>query len=135
MAPTIGETVDAVRDALQAGDIPVVPYLRDNPVVPCAMIAVDEVRYHEAFGLGNVSVDLTVRQLVSRVVDDNAFARVYEALDVTGAASVRAMIERDPTLCGTVDTLIVRSGGQIQPVDVGGVTYLAAEWQLTVHVS
>lgn len=135
MATTLGEIVEAVGAALEGSDVQVVGYLRDNPVVPCAMVVVDEVRYHEAFALGNVAADVRVVLLVSRVVDDNSFESAYRYLDPTGDLSVRALLEADKTLGSVVDTLVVRSGGQVQPVEIGGITYLACEWQLTVHVS
>ena len=102
-----------------------------NP--PFAFPTLNRIEYHRAFAGGDVVMDWTVNVIVGRYVDRNSFAILDDYLSYSGAKSVRAAIEGDPTLGGVCSTLIVRSGADITSLDAGGAQFLVIQMQVEVH--
>jgi hypothetical protein len=78
-------------------------------------------------------MDWTVFVIVGRYLDRTAHASLDDYLSYSGAKSVRAAIEGDPTLGGVCSTLIVRSGADITSLDAGGAQFLVIQMQVEVH--
>jgi hypothetical protein len=102
-----------------------------NP--PFAYPQINRVDYHRAFAGGDVVMDWTVHVVVGRWVDRVSHSLLDDFLSYSGAKSVRAAIEGDPTLGGVCSTLIVRSGADITSLDAGGAEFLQIQFQLEVH--
>lgn len=131
---TVSEVSKALRDALSAVDgLRVVEYIPDSLNPPMATVGVDTVTYHGAFGGGNPVYLFTVALVVARASDRIAQKRLDDYLSYQGAQSVRAAIEKDPTLCETVQACQVVSGGNIVNINVNDVVYLSVEFVVEVY--
>jgi hypothetical protein len=104
---------------------------QENP--PFAYPQINRIDYHRAYGGGDVVMDWTVYVVVGRYLDRTAHAQLDDYLSYSGAKSVRAAIEADPTLGGVCSTLIVRSGADITSLDAGGAQFLVIQMQVEVH--
>ena len=134
MPATVSEVSVALRDALKSVDgLRVVEYIPDSLNPPMATVGVDTVIYHGAFGAGNPQYLFTVSLVVARSSDRLAQKRLDDYLSYGGAQSIRAAVEKDPTLDGCVQTSQVVSGGNITNINVNDVIYLAVEFAVEVH--
>jgi hypothetical protein len=117
-------------------DLQVSPYVLSNPTLPAIWIkpttgAVTE--YHQAMIDGQETWSLSVQAFVGSNSDIAAQQVLDELLATNGGHSVKAALEADKTLGGTVDCLIVRrcvSYLEYQRMD--GSTALGAEWLVEV---
>jgi len=131
---TVSEVSKALRNALGEIDgLRVVEYIPDSLNPPMATVGVDTVNYHGAFRGGNPSYAFTVSVVVARSSDRIAQKRLDDYLSYEGAQSIRAAIEKDPTLCDTVQTCQVVSGGNIININVNDVLYLSVEFVVEVY--
>lgn len=128
------EIAAALQTALATIDgLRVVEYIPDSLNPPMATVAIDGVRYHTAFGVGNPLYTFVVSLVVARSSDRIAQRRLGDYLSPTGAQSIRAAIEKDPTLCDTVQTCQVISAGNIVSLNVNDVLFLVVEFTVEVH--
>lgn len=104
---------------------------QENP--PFAYPQINNINYHRAYSGGDVVMDWTVYVVVGRWLDRTAHASLDDYLSYSGAKSVRAAIEADPTLGGVCSTLIVRSGADITSLDANGAQFLVIQMQVEVH--
>lgn len=104
---------------------------QENP--PFAYPQINRIEYHRAYSGGDVVMDWTVYVVVGRWLDRTAHAALDDYLSYSGAKSVRAAIEADPTLGGVCSTLIVRSGADITSLDANGAQFLVIQMQVEVH--
>lgn len=104
---------------------------QENP--PFGYPQLNSINYHRAYSGGDVVMDWTVYVVVGRWLDRTAHAALDDYLSYSGAKSVRAAIEADPTLGGVCQTLIVRSGADITSLDSGGAQFLVIQMQVEVH--
>jgi hypothetical protein len=104
---------------------------QENP--PFAYPQINSINYHRAYSGGDVVMDWTVYVIVGRWLDRTAHAALDDYLSYSGAKSVRAAIEADPTLGGVCSTLIVRSGADITSLDANGAQFLVIQMQVEVH--
>lgn len=104
---------------------------QENP--PFGYPQLNSINYHRAYSGGDVVMDWTVYVVVGRWLDRTAHAALDDYLSYSGAKSVRAAIEADPTLGGVCSTLIVRSGADITSLDSGGAQFLVIQMQVEVH--
>lgn len=110
------------------------PLMRANPYPPAAHVFPNETQYHGAMGAGLGHWYLTVQVFVSTVTDDGAQETLDEMLAPSGPYSVVEVLEKDSSLGGIVDDLIVESctGYRTFARTDGGDPLLGAEWR--VHV-
>ena len=104
---------------------------QENP--PFAYPEINSINYHRAYGGGDVVMDWTIYVIVGRYLDRTAHASLDDYLSYSGAKSVRAAVEGDPTLGGVCQTLIVRSGADITSLDANGAQFLVIQMQVEVH--
>ena len=131
---TVSEVSEALRTALRAiPGLRVVEYIPDSLNPPMATVGVDTVNYHGAFGGGNPTYLFTVSVVVARASERIAQKRLDDLLSYDGTLSVRAAIEADTSLCDTVQTCQVTSGGNITSLNVNDVIYLAVDFSVEVY--
>ena len=134
MPATVSEVSVALRTALQSiPGLRVVEYIPDSLNPPMATVGVDTVIFHGSFGAGNPQYLFTVSVVVARSSDRMAQKRLDDYLSYGGAQSIRAAVEKDPTLGKCVQTSQVVSGGNITNINVNDVIYLAVEFAVEVH--
>lgn len=111
-------------------------YMLSNPTPPSAEVVPGEVVYDQAFVRGHDVWMMKVRVMAGAVTDRGCQARLDRFLAPSGPDSVKAALESDPTLGGTVDDLHVQrsSGYQLMGRDGGGPV-LSAEWDVEVLAS
>ena len=131
---TVSEVSKRLREALANIDgLRVIEFIPDSLNPPMATLGIDNVIYHGAFGAGNPQYLFTVSVVVARASDRIAQQRLDNFLSWDGAGSVRAAIEKDPTLCVTVQTCQVVSGGNVTSINVQEVIYLSVEFNVEVY--
>ena len=131
---TVSEVSKALRTALAEIDgLRVIEFIPDSLNPPMATVGIDNVVYHGAFGAGNPLYLFTVSVVVARASDRIAQQRLDNFLSWDGGQSVRAAIEKDPTLCDTVQTCQVSSGGNVTSINIQEVIYLSVEFNVEVY--
>lgn len=131
---TVSEVSKAIRDALTNIDgLRVIEFIPDSLTPPMATVGIDNVLFHGAFGPGDPQYYFTVSIVVARASDRIAQKRLDDYLSWSGPLSVRAAIEKDTTLCKTVQACQVISGGNVTSINVNDVLYLSVEFTLEVH--
>ena len=134
--PSVEAIAEALAAALEAiPNVRVVPYLPDDPNPPCALVSIDTVDYHAAFGDGAMPHNFTIHLLATRASVRVAVAAIQGYMSNDGTNSVRAAIEADDTLGGVVSSVVVKRSGPPAPVSVGeaGVIYLSVPFMVEVH--
>jgi hypothetical protein len=89
------------------------------------------------FGSSVGSDDLAFRVLVLVASADDPLAQdtLDDYLDGSGATAVKAAVEADPTLGGTVDYAVVEGVGDYGRHEFGGTSYWGAAFTVTCGVS
>ena len=100
---------------------------------PCAIVLPGSpvVEYHQAFANGLERFVFTILVLMQRF-DVAAQQDLVDSL-MSGAGSVRALIEGDLTLGGNAQTCQVMSATSYGAVDFNETTYLGCEWTTEVY--
>ena len=83
--------------------------------------------------LGLQQMDWLIHIVVGRYTDRTAFALLDSYLSATGAQSIRAAIENDRTLGGTVQTLILSLAADVTSLTNADAEYLQIQFNLTTH--
>jgi len=131
---TVAEINDALKNALATvPGLRVIDYIPDQIAPPAAFIGIDNIDYHQSFGLGDAVHNYLITVVVGRASDRASERALFEYLNPSGARSIRAALEQDKTLGGFVQTLVVTRGGNMQPVIFGEVTYISVDFTVTVH--
>lgn len=102
-----------------------------NP--PIAVVKPDSISYDTAFGRGLDTMEFSVLCIVGRVDERSAQATLDAYCATTGTASIKAAIESDATLGSAISDLRVTEMRNYTSLNVGDVTYLAAEFAVTVY--
>ncbi len=102
-----------------------------NP--PVAFPILESVEYHRAFGGGDVQMRFTVMTVVGRYLDRVAHTNLDGYLSYSGATSLRAAIEGDPTLGGVAQTLVLDSGAAVGSLTVAEADFLSVSFSVLVH--
>ncbi len=125
-------SVKAIRLALK-DKVNNVPGLRGSDVVvstepPVGVVRVESLEYDSSFQGGSHDPVFVVLVLVNPVVDRAAQNKLDDFMDPESSTSVKAAIEADQTLNGTVDFAVVRRVRNSGLVNYFGVDYLGAEF-------
>lgn len=132
--PSVGTIATALETALSTiSGLRTVPYLADTVSPPVAMVAIDTVDYHGAFGGGDVMHTFTVFLILSRVNDRASITAMEDYMSQAGTTSVRAAIEADLTLGGVVSTLVVTKAGPPAAITINGAEYISLPFTVEVH--
>lgn len=108
-------------------------YLLSNPTPPAAEIQPSETEYDHAFGRGCDEWTFVIRVFVGATSDIGAQKRLDGMLASSGASSIKAAVEADPTLGGVVEDLrVTRCTGYRVFAREGGAGVLGAEWEVSI---
>lgn len=106
--------------------------LPDQPTPPMAVVYPDRVTYDTALGRGSDEYTFSVLVIVGRIAERTAQTSLDAYCNPSGATSIKAAIEGDPTLGGNAfDCRVTEMRGQ-GSLTVGDTTYLTAEFLVTV---
>lgn len=136
MSATIGLIASALEMALKTiSGLRTTPYLPDTISPPVALVAIEDVTYHGAFGYSDVEHTFTIFLIVGRASDRAGIESMEGFMSNTGTTSVRAALEADPTLGGVVSTLVVEKAGPPVSLNIGtsGAVYLSLPFTVLVH--
>jgi hypothetical protein len=100
----------------------------DNPNPPIAVIIPDNTRYDDTFGRGMDTTTFRIILIVSRAAEKYAQKKLDTYVSTTGSTSIKAAIEGDRTLGGTVFDCRVTEMRNYGQISVGDVTYLGCEF-------
>lgn len=106
--------------------------LPDQPTPPQAVVYPERVQYDTAFGRGSDDYTFAVLVIVGRIAERTAQTSLDGYCNPSGASSIKAAIEAEPTLGGkALDCRVTEMRGQ-SSLTVGDVTYITAEFLVTV---
>lgn len=104
----------------------------DNPAMPAAVVILSRVSYDEAFKRGlteyNFIITVIFGRIATRLAQNN-----LDALISTGDRSLKAAVEADRTLDGNAYDTRVTEMSNVQSVTIGDITYLSADFAVTVY--
>jgi len=134
MPATVSQVADGLKTRLATiTGLRTFNYQPEQLSPPVAYPVLNSVTYHRAFGGGDVEMFWSVFVIVGRYTDSRAFNDVDDYISYSGAKSLRAAIEGDPTLGGVCQTLVVSSSISIQPQTQADAEFLSVRIDLTVH--
>ena len=122
----IAKNIGTISGIRTYADIP------DNPMMPAAVVTLQGVQYDEAFAQGLTQYDFVVTVIFGRVATSQA-QRSMDQLISTGERSLKAAVEIDRTLDGKAFDTRVSEMTNIQSVTIGDITYLSADFAVTVY--
>lgn len=134
MAPTITAVMSAIETRLATiAGLRVADIVPDQINPPQAIVGVPEIpQYHQSMGMGKFRLEPTVTILVSAALDRVGQRNLAGYANPTGAQSVRAAIEGDRTLGGTVDDCVVTAFRPLGMEEVGAIGYYGGVFTLAV---
>ncbi len=104
----------------------------DNPAMPCAVVQLRDVEYDRAMQRGLTEYEFVVTVIFGRIATSQA-QRSMDQLISTGDRSLKAAIESDRTLGGKAFDTVVTEMTNVQSVTIGDITYLSADFAVTVY--
>jgi hypothetical protein len=129
-------TISAMRTAL-ATNLGTISGLRtyadipDNPAMPCAIVQLASTTYDNAFNKGLTEYSFVITAIFGRIATSSA-QRNLDALISTGERSLKAAVESDRTLNGQAYDVRVTEMNNLTSVTIGDITYLSADFAVTV---
>jgi len=136
----VSATVPEIATALQAAletitGLRALPYLGDSFSTPAALVAWEDADYHGAFGYSDNLNRFTIFLILTRSSDRASLEAMEGYVSTSGATSIRAAIESDPTLGGVVSTSIVVKSGPPSAIQIGqsGAVYLGVPFAVETH--
>ena len=103
----------------------------DDPMMPAAVVQLGSVSYDQAFKKGLTEYSFVVTVIFGRLATKQA-QRNLDALISTGTGSLKTAIESDRTLGGNAFDTRVEEMTNITSVTIGDITYLSADFAVTV---
>jgi hypothetical protein len=103
----------------------------DNPAMPAAVVQLQSVSYDSAFGKGLTEYSFVITAIFGRIATSTA-QRNLDALISTGERSLKAAVESDRTLDGEAFDVRVSEMTNLNSVTIGDITYLSADFAVTV---
>lgn len=131
-------TMSAMRTAI-ASNLAGISGLRtaatmpDQPNPPIAVVMPQSVSYDTSMARGLDTYEFVVLVIVGRVDERTAQNLLDGYCNPTGSTSIKAAIESDRTLGGEANDLRVTDMRNYSSIPVGEITYLAAEFVVTVY--
>lgn len=104
----------------------------DQPNPPQAVIFPNRVVYDNTFGRGLDEYEFVVLIILGRVSERTAQTSLDAYCNPTGASSVKTAIQADSTLGGKAQDCRVTEMRSQSSLTVGDVTYLTAEFMVTI---
>ena len=129
-------TITAMREAL-ATNLSTISGIRtyadipDNPAMPAAVVQLQSVTYNSAFANGLTEYSFVITAIFGRIATAPA-QRNLDALISTGERSLKAAVESDRTLDGEAFDVRVAEMTNLTSVTIGDITYLSADFAVTV---
>ena len=117
-------TVDGLRTAA------IIP---EDPKPPVAVVIFDRIEYDTSFGRGLDMYLFKVVLVLGRVNTRGTEEALDGYLSGSGSTSLKAAIESDRTLGGEIQDLRVTSGENVRELVVADITYVAADFLITVY--
>jgi len=105
----------------------------DNPAPPVAVIVPVNVEYDTSFGRGTDTYTFSVLLIVGRMSERTAQTTLDAYINPTGATSIKAAINADPTLGGACQSARVTNMVNYGSLIVGDTEYLSADFQITIY--
>lgn len=105
----------------------------DNPNPPQAIVNLDSITFDSAFARGMDEYQFTILVLAGRVAERTSQNRLEAYLNPSGTSSIKTAIQGDRTLGGKAQTLRVTEVTSYGSINVGDVTYLAANLTVVVY--
>ena len=105
----------------------------DNPAPPVAVIVPVNVEYDTSFGRGTDTYTFSVLLIVGRMSERSAQTTLDAYINPTGATSVKAAVNADPTLGGACQSARVTNMVNYGSLIVGDTEYLSADFQITIY--
>lgn len=100
---------------------------------PAAIVGMPtSINFDFTFARATDRITYPVRLLVAKATDRSAQERLEQYLDGSGALSVKAAIEGDPSLGGAANVTRVLSAQGLGVYDMGGVSYLGCDFTVEV---
>jgi hypothetical protein len=103
----------------------------DDPMMPAAVVQLGSVSYNQAFNKGLTEYSFVVTVIFGRLATKQAQQNL-DALISTGTGSLKTAIESDRTLGGNAFDTRVSEMTNITSVTIGDITYLSADFAVTV---
>ena len=104
----------------------------DQPMPPQAIVMPERITYDTALGRGSDEYTFVVMVIVGRVAARTAQTSLDTYCNPSGGTSIKAAVEGDPTLGGkALDCRVTEMRGQ-GSVNIGDITYLTAEFLVSV---
>jgi len=131
-------SIRAMRQAI-ASNLSTVSGLRtaslipEDPKPPVAVVIFDRVEFDQAFGRGLDMYLFKVVVVMGRVNTRGTEETLDGYLSGSGSSALKAAIESDRTLGGEAQDLRVTSGENVRELVVADITYVAADFLLTVY--
>jgi hypothetical protein len=122
----IAKNIGTISGIRTYADIP------DNPAMPAAVVTLQNVVYDQAFKQGLTEYRFVVSVIFGRVATSQA-QRSMDQLISTGERSLKAAVEKDKTLDGKAFDTRVSEMTNLQSVTIGDITYLSADFAVTVY--
>jgi hypothetical protein len=133
-------TITQIREGLAANlstinGFQVSAYPLANPTPPAIQILRGEIEYDLAAARGLDLVTMQVQAIVALTADIGSQMRLDPLIDPTGSGSVKAAIESDRTLGGTVAGLRVTGAAGDQIAQGANGPVLVCQWTIDVYAS
>jgi hypothetical protein len=103
----------------------------DNPAMPAAVVQLQSVTYNSAFANGLTEYSFVITAIFGRIATAPA-QRNLDALISTGERSLKSAVESDRTLDGEAFDVRVAEMTNLNSVTIGDITYLSADFAVTV---
>ena len=103
----------------------------DNPAMPAAVVTLANVNYDQAFQRGLTEYNFIVTVIFGRIATTSA-QRNLDSLISTGDRSLKVAVESDKTLDGNAYDTRVTGMTNVQSATIGDITYLTADFAVTV---
>jgi hypothetical protein len=121
----IAKNIGTISGLRTYADIP------DNPAMPCAVVTLQSVNYDQSFQRGLTEYSFVITVIFGRIATSQS-QRSMDQLISTGDRSLKAAVESDRTLDGTAFDTVVSEMTNVQSVTIGDITYLSADFAVTV---
>jgi hypothetical protein len=121
----IASNISSIAGLRVYADIP------DNPAMPCAVVTLQSVTYDRSFQRGLTEYELQVTVIFGRIATAQA-QRSLDQIISTGERSLKAAVESDKTLDGAAFDTHLSAMTNVASVTIGDMTYLSADFAVTV---